>query len=386
MVKRTVLFFLLLVSLSVSSLATRFSVLTCSPGEEAYSLFGHTGLRYADSDKGVDIVFSYGYFDFSAPGFIWRFILGETDYMVGAVPYSSFLNEYRERGSAVTEQSLALSPIQEQLLFDALIENCSLENRVYRYNYFYNNCTTKIRDRLFSVVHSSSGDGIEGVTFRDELSRMLAAHPWYSFGINLLLGCDVDKPASRSTLQFIPENFMNDLDNVMITDSLGQQRPLVEETFLPVAGVNSSAERSNLTPFNVSLLLLLFTFIVMLCEVRNRKTYWLYDLFLMSLQGLSGALLLFMALFSEHPAVDSNWLLLLLNPVALMLLPVLVCQAVKGKHVTVAWVQIFLVLAFFVTAILDLQSYPAPIYFCALALLARSLFYVYKKNICELEF
>ena len=93
-VKRFFLIFLLSVTVCFQPCAARVSVLTCSPGEEAYSLFGHTGLRYCDSDRGIDVVFNYGYFSFNAPNFIWRFILGETDYMVGAVTYDIFVREY----------------------------------------------------------------------------------------------------------------------------------------------------------------------------------------------------------------------------------------------------------------------------------------------------
>ena len=105
----------------------------------------------------------------------------------------------------------------------------------------------------------------------------------------------------------------------------------------------------------------------------------------MSLQGLAGALLLFMALFSEHPAVDVNWLILLLNPLALVLMPVYVNRIRKHKSMTIAWAQVVFVALFVLTAILGLQVYPAPIFFCAIALLARSLFHIYKDRICDLN-
>ena len=142
---------------------------------------------------------------------------------------------------------------------------------------------------------------------------------------------------------------------------------------------------SNITPFNVALLLLLATFIIMSCEVRKKKTFWGFDILLMTIQGLAGCLLLFMALFSQHPAVGNNWLLLLLNPLALVLMPVYVCRIRKHKSMKIAWIQVVMVAMFFVSAILQLQVYPLPIYFCAAALLVRSLFLIYKENICELS-
>lgn len=383
-----ILFYCLLVTISRGHADNvHVSVLTCSPGDEAYSLFGHTGLRYRDADNDTDIVFSYGYFDFSAPGFIWRFILGETDYMVGAVPYHHFISEYEERGSGVVEQEIALSPEQKNSVIDFLAENCKEENRVYRYNYFYNNCTTKVRDLLFSVVGGITyqGDEPEAITFREVLSRLTGKHPWYAFGINLLLGADVDEPASRHELQFIPGYFMQDADKAVVTLPEGNPTPFVKEKIVLLDEQSTLLPKSHFTPFNISLLVLLATMIVMLCEVRRKRTYWVMDILLMLVQGLSGVLLLFMALFSAHPAVGNNWVIILLNPLALLILPVMLYRNAKGLSMQVAWLQVFVVTAFFISAILGIQVYPIPLYFFAIALSVRALFHIYKKNICELN-
>lgn len=377
----------LLLSFSLFSANSKFSVLTCSPGDEAYSLYGHTGLRYCDEEAGIDVVFNYGYFDFDSPNFIWRFILGETDYMVGAVDYDVFCKGYINRGSLINGDYINLTPEQENRLFALLRENCRPENRVYRYNYFYNNCTTKIRDKIEEVTGALEYDsGASDATLRDALNAMLSGHPWYAFGINLLLGSDIDRPTTARELQFIPANYDKDLDNCYIVDANGQKRALSDEKYVVIPETDGVvAGHSNLTPFNVALLLLVATFIVMSCEVRKKRTFWGFDVLLMTLQGLSGCLLLFMALFSQHPAVGSNWLLLLFNPLALVLMPVYVCRIRKHKRLTVAWVQVAMAMLFFVSAVLQLQVYPLPIYFCAMALLVRSLFLIYKENICELS-
>lgn len=377
-------------SLSVTANNPKFSVMTCWPGDEAYSLYGHTGLRYCDEEKGLDIVFNYGYFDFDSPNFAWRFILGQTDYMVGAVDYDHFCQEYIQRGSPVVEQVLELTPEQEEELLDMLVDNCSVRNRTYRYNYFYNNCTTKIRDKVELVVDSLSYEApAPYATFRDALNAMLGNHPWFAFGINVLLGADIDRPATARELQFIPQNYMNALDNCYIINVNGEKHPIVECKDVVVSEKESNAAvnavHSNFTPFNASILLLLATFVVMLCEVRKKKTFWGYDVLLMSVQGLAGALLLFMALFSQHPAVGNNWAIILLNPLVLLLMPVLVSRIRKHKSLSLAWVQVAFVVLFFLSAIFSLQVYPLPLYFCAVALLVRSLFLIYKENICELS-
>lgn len=370
----------------------RFSVLTCSPGEEVYALYGHTALRYCDTDRGIDMVFNYGLFDFSAPNFGWRFVLGETDYMVGCVKFSDFLPEYAQRGSGVVEQVLDLTDTEVQMLFEAVLFNMRPENRVYRYRYLDNNCTTKVRDRLLAAVAGSgkvvyaTPYGASGAeTYRDKLNAPSGSHPWYAFGINLLLGNGIDKQLTQETVQFLPLDFMDVLDGASVVAPDGTERKLVREKNILLVEGEKAVVRNNFTPFNTSILLLLATFIAMLCELRRRKTYWGVDVVLMLAQGLSGALLLFMALFSEHPAVDVNWLILLLNPLALVLLPIYVHRIRKNKPMTIAWVQVAFVLLFIFTAILGLQVYPAPIYFCAAALLARSLFHIYKDRICELN-
>ena len=368
----------------------RFSLITCSPGDEAYSLFGHTALRYVDEESGVDKVYNYGYFSFDTPNFVWRFILGQTDYLVASLPFEYFIPEYVERGSMVVEQVLNLTPSQVRSLYRLLEENCRLRNRVYRYNYFYANCTTKARDKFLE----SLGNGCSIVymqpevplpTFREALRSMTASHPWYSFGIDLLMGSDVDSPATSEQLQFIPANLMNDLGNACIADAEGGNVPAVKETNILARENKPVVPRNNLTPFNASLLLLLFTFIVMLCELRSKRTFWGYDLVLMTVQGLGGCLLLFMALCSEHPAVDANFVMLLINPLALILMPFLIYRIIKHKSLQIAWVQVAFVLLFFLSALLGLQCYPAPLYFCAAAILSRSLFHIYKERICELN-
>ncbi len=368
----------------------RFSLITCSPGDEAYSFFGHTALRYVDEESGVDKVFNYGYFSFDTPNFVWRFILGQTDYLVASVPFEYFIPEYVERGSMVVEQVLNLTPSQVRSLYRLLEENCRLQNRVYRYNYFYANCTTKARDKFLESLGNGCGivyrqPEVPMPTFREALSSMTASHPWYSFGIDLLMGSDVDEPATPEQLQFIPANLMKDLGNACITDAEGVSVPAVKKTKILARENKPVATRNNLTPFNASLLLLLFTFIVMLCELRSKRTFWGYDFVLMTVQGLGGCLLLFMALCSEHPAVDANFVMLLVNPLALILMPFLIYRIIKHKPLRIAWVQVAFVLLFFLSALFGLQCYPAPLYFCAAAILSRSLFHIYKERICELN-
>ena len=391
--RKLLVFFLLFVgmlSAHASSMdKVRISLLTCAPGSEIYALFGHSAIRYENPDQQEDWVFNYGLFSFKDPNFVMRFVKGETDYQLGVMPFAYFEAEYAMRGSSVYQQVLNLTDAEKERLIRLLKENYLPANRVYRYNYFYNNCTTKIRDQIARVAGglSYATDTSGKVTFRDELRRLTVSHPWYSFGIDLLLGADIDKPATARELQFIPGNFKRALDKAVVVTEENGAVPFVKDQNRTVVETETPAQavESRFTPFYVSLLLLLLTFIIMLCEVRSKKTFWLFDTVLLTLQGLCGALLLFMALFSQHPAVDNNWTILLLNPLMLLVMPVYLHKLKKHRSMSIAWVQVAFVILFFLSGAFSLQVYPAPLYFCAVALLVRSVFNIYKDRICDLS-
>ena len=117
--------------------SVEFSLLTCQPHDEVYSLYGHTAIRYHElRPGGLDWAFNYGVFDFKKPHFVARFVFGLTDYELGAYPYKYFVKEYRRFGSMVTEQVLNLTDEEKMALHDALAINLRPENKIYRYNYF----------------------------------------------------------------------------------------------------------------------------------------------------------------------------------------------------------------------------------------------------------
>lgn len=142
---------------SVQSLTTdedsiEISLLTCAPGQEVYSLYGHTAIRYNDKKKGIDIAINYGMFSFKAPFFILRFIFGLTDYEMGIIPFDAFCEEYRYENRSVTQQVLNLTAKEKKEIIKAIEKNYLPENRVYRYNYFYDNCTTRARNILLDNI------------------------------------------------------------------------------------------------------------------------------------------------------------------------------------------------------------------------------------------
>lgn len=296
------------------------SLLTCTPHDEIYSLYGHTAIRYQDKADGIDVAINYGVFSFSKPHFILRFVFGLTDYTMGIQNFEDFCAEYKHYGSGVTEQVLNLSPDEKLALYEALQKNSLPENSVYRYNYFYNNCTTKARDIILNnikgeIIYKRQID--ENVSFRDMIHQCTKNHLWARFGNDLLLGIKADAKTSRKDQQFLPENLMKDFSTAVI-DRGYIKEPLVKETH-QIVEPNITNEEDNgfyITPQMCGICLFLLTFVISFIEALTRKVFWHYDAILLSFCGIAGLILLAMV-FSQHPTVNLNLQILILNPLFL---------------------------------------------------------------------
>ena len=333
------LFFLLLLPFGQTTAngndSIRLSLLTSALGEEIYSLFGHTAIRYEDPANGGDAVFNYGLFSFNTPNFIFRFSLGETDYQLGATDYAHFAAEYAFDGRSVWQQTLNLSKEEKAELIRLLQENYRPENRVYRYNFFYDNCATRPRDKIEEsiigkvIYPSESQDGSR--SFRDIVHQYCKGHPWARFGIDLCIGSEADRPITQRQMMFAPFYLMDAFAGAQIAnDSI--QRPLVSDKALIVDAVSDEEEGGWMpTPLQCSLLLFILTAAATIYSLRKRTGLWGVELVLFGTAGIVGCVLAFLALFSEHPAVSSNFLLLVFHPGQLLFLPYIIYCVRKGK-------------------------------------------------------
>ena len=361
------------------------SLLTCSPGDEVYAYFGHTALRYCNPDKKMDLVFNYGVFDFSEPGFVAKFVLGQTDYMLGVIDYPYFIQEYAMRGSGVVEQVLAFDSLQCERLFSLLRDNYRPANRVYRYNYFYNNCTTKARDIIEEALADAGGIEYRGCdatpTFRETVHRFTAVSPWYTFGIDLLLGSEADDAPGARVLQFIPSTLMRDFSAAVVSVAADSLIPLVTQTNNLLEPVDEAGESLSLfTPNLLFALILLLVAMLTYVGYRKGRLFWAVDAVLLLVQGVAGALVTFMVLFSVHPTVGSNLLVLLLNPLPLVLLPIYIYNAIKKRKQNIMWMQTIMVAQFLVLSPFIPQYIPTAIYMFAVTLLIRSLYITHKRK------
>lgn len=365
------------------------SLLTCSPGELVYELYGHTALRVRELNRpGSDWVFNYGTFSFHQPHFMWRFMLGKTDYELGVVPYSLFYDSYVREGRGIDEQVLNLTPVEAKRLMDALAKNLEPRNATYRYNFFYDNCVTralrKVEEAIDGKVVWPEVDNNKSL--RDIVHEFSAPSPWNQFGQDLLLGAEADQPTDINKQEFAPVYAEKFAEKAVIEAPNGTKRPLVkhEVTLLPAQpGVMASEGYSPITPMVAFGILLALTIVISIVEHLKKKYYWQYDALLLIAQGLTGCIIAFLFFFSAHPAVGSNWLVVLFNPIPLILFPWYMKAASKNQFSWVAIVELVLLLATLVIALSGVQHFPSEVFLIMITLLLRVITYVHmcKNNV-----
>lgn len=343
-------FMLGMLSVRAASLdSVRISLLTCEPGSEIYALFGHSAIRYENPAKQEDWVFNYGMFSFREPNFVMRFVKGETDYQLGVVPFRYFEAEYGMRGSSVYQQELNLTNAEKEKLAGLLFENYLPANRVYRYNYFYDNCTTRARDKIEESIQGKVVYPVSDrvVSYRDILHEFTAGSEWSEFGIDLCLGSEADEPIDERKQMFAPFYMLAAARGAVIhrTDTM---MPFVRKETKIVDAVLEDEPAFPLSPMACALLLLAVTVIIVGRGLYKGRQCLAWNVVMFLLQGLGGCIIAFLFFFSLHPTVGSNWLLMLFNPLPLIYLPWLIGRGIKQQkdpyHVYNAAVLTFFIL------------------------------------------
>lgn len=303
--------------------SARISLLTSSPWDkEVYAIFGHTAIRVQDPINQFDVVFNYGLFSFDSPNFMFRFIKGETDYMVGTEDFNRYIAEYKLRGVDVTEQRLNITQQEKQKIFDALVINSLPQNRVYRYNYFYDNCSTRPRDiianNIDGIIHYNPTNKEQ--TYRDLIHECVWAKPWVRFGIDIVIGADADKIITDRQKDFLPLYLLSGYNQATIKNTDGTNRPLLTEQ---VAIFNSQKNETFILidpPLAIGCILLVFTLIITLLSYKKNYTLLgkIFDTLLFATAGIAGCIIFFLMYFSVHPCTNPNWNILWLNPLQLI--------------------------------------------------------------------
>ena len=334
---------LLLILLTVSAKAqfgslsptAEISILTIGPGAELYDKFGHSAFRVKDTLSGVDVVFNYGVYDFNTPNFYTKFAQGKLLYQLGVSYYQPFFETYVAQNRWIKEQTLNLSDSEKEAISDFLWNNAQPENKKYKYDFFFDNCATKIRDVVQEVLGNKlefKEDHLkEEYTFRQLIQQNLQANSWGSLGIDIALGAVIDRKAKPIEYQFLPEYVYKGAANAVINRN-GTSENLVKQT--TVLFENSPTSIKNnffLSPlFILGLLGLLIVFVTYRDYKKNIRSRYL-DTFLFIFTGLIGIFLLLLWFATDHTATANNYNLLWAFPISILVIFAISKKSVSPK-------------------------------------------------------
>lgn len=352
------------------------SLLTCSPGNEMYSVYGHSAIRVMDMAYNYDNVFNYGIFDFNTPNFLYRFASGQTDYLLAAYGFEDFVKEYQSDKRSIFEQVLNLSQNEKQKIFDFLIWNAKPENRVYRYNFFFDNCATRVRDVLAEQVEGGIAfpeNSADPKTFRQLTKDYHGKLLWVNFGIDFVVSADADKIATVSEEMFLPDYLMKHFA-AAVKKKGGV--PLVKKTHSVYLAEGSEYKAWKITsPFIVFLVPCFLVLLISVKQFRANRFKFGLDYFVYGLNGIMGVIIAWFTLFSEHPAMSPNFNLFWAMPLSLVFVLLWTVKkwrpVLKYYHVVISvWLILFVLLGTFVP-----QKFHPVFYLFILMVLSRSVFH-----------
>lgn len=288
----------------------KISVLTCGPGEAIYSMYGHNALRLKWND-GRDLVFNYGTFDFQTPFFAIKFMRGKLPYYLTVSTFDDFIREYTYDERSVTEQVIRLDSAETEEVVTFLEENMKPENRAYKYDFFYDNCAT----RIYDVLQAGTAEQIQWkkerdtlFTFRDILKTYQYNFPWTDFGIDIIIGAKADKTATLEEEMFIPDFVKYHLDEANLKGS-----PVVRESENILVFRHQKIpewKRYLSGPVLIFSLLLLLEFIWIAGSKNNTTTYKLTiyaDKAWFGMLTFIGVVILIMWFLTDHEPTKYNW-------------------------------------------------------------------------------
>ncbi len=348
-----VLFFFLPSNAQQGSDTTAY-LITCGSGTETYSVYGHSALRVFIRSAKSDIVYNWGVFDFDTPWFAWKFAKGKLDYLLDTDALQSFLREYVHEKRYVLSQKINLSPDETAKLLALINENLKPENIKYRYDFFYDDCSTRIRDliekSLGKILLYPPEERHSGTTFRKLVGKYQAPFPWYKLGVDLIMGSSGDREANFRERMFLPEGLKSGLSDAVISRD-GKMIPLLQNpvTILdyPVPTVKSNFLTSPAFVFTLFLVVI----ILITTFIRKKLLIKVIDITIFSVFSLLAVLMIFFNFFTDHAQMRMNLNIIWLNPF------IIVCLA--GIILKKKWTGMFRIL-FFISLIFVVLFYLLP--------------------------
>ena len=359
--------------------SAQISLITCDPGDELYSIFGHSAIRVFDDSLHINEVYNYGTFNFNTPNFYLKFANGKLDYMLSVYNFKYFLPAYFRDKRGVSEQFLNLNRVEKQRLYKALEINRLPQNKFYRYDFFFDNCATRIRDIVLSSVDGHIGytqkDTIN-MTFRDMLHLYLNKQPWIRDGIDIILGSRIDRKVSLSESVFLPD-YLKDYFMHANIENNGKVRPLIIEDVSLIKFDNPKISSSKLTPEFVTWMLFVVLVILTIIEKRTNRQFVIIDRLLLFITGLLGFVIFYLWFLTEHTATGANYNILWAMPTNLILFLFLKKARNSNLFKTllyITWIPLLIVLLGWK---LIPQELPASVFPVALIMLIRLSRYLF---------
>ena len=294
-----------LIAQDSSKAALQISILTCAPGEDVYTAWGHTAIRIIDSSKQTDIVYNFGTFDFNTPNFLLEFIKGNLNYFLSADNFQNFILEYQYYGRSIKEQVLVLSDAEKINWQNALLKNLEGNNRYYLYNFITDNCTTRVNDGFYQFANTQVPPSYIK-SFRTHVveAPYQQGIPWIGLGIDVLLGAVSDQAPTALQAGFLPDLFF---------EQLAAQTSHIEST--------QNYEFTKTVPVKpTDPVYYIVGLIVVYLFVGRWNARWavitakMIDVSLLFIFGLGGFLLLYMSVFSKHTACHNNFNIAWIHP------------------------------------------------------------------------
>ena len=309
---------------SQDSCGLRISLLTCSPGAELYSVFGHNALRIVDSAAGTDIVYNYGTFDFDDPNFYTKFVRGKLMYFLSQQSFQNFKYEYEYFKRGIIEQVLSFDCTEKKAIQATLFENMQEQNRYYKYDFLKDNCTTRLRDIIFNSASLKKDSLLLSYSisssYRDYLHAYLdrAKMPWTTLGIDLLLGFGADIKMSLYQSMFLPDYLQKEVGQT----NIGNKKLVSIENVL-VDDLQPSPKSSPLFGLPMFIFSILSAIIIFLgySQKASIKFYQRgFERVSFLIIGLLGMLLVFTWFGTDHQSFSYNLNILWAFPLNIFLL------------------------------------------------------------------
>ena len=353
------------------------SLITCGPGEELVSSFGHTAFRVKDPTLNLDIAYNYGVYDFDTPNFYTKFAQGKLLYQLSVYKFEHFIYSYQSEQRWVKAQVLNLSLEEKNKLFHFLNNNAKPDNKYYLYDFFFDNCSTRPRDVLEQVLANnikfSNSHIKEERTFRELIQLNLNKNTWGSFGIDMALGSFIDEKATPYQHMYLPNYLMYSFDSATY-----KNKPLVKKTVDVLKSDKDFTQQSYflLSPgFLFSILMIVVLLITYFNFKQNKRNKWV-DFSLFFITGVLGIFILLLWFATDHTMTKNNFQFLWVFPANIVVSFFILKKNVKK------WIEkyvLFLLALIGVTVILwlfKIQEFPIVIIPILIMLTIRYLYLI----------